>query len=81
MRKVPNSSGLICTLRGTWPLWAMALAFVADIFFATYSLTKEFSGPGIAVLLAAGIVGGALVRLLARENLVAVLFALIVVVE
>jgi hypothetical protein len=81
MRKVPYSSGLIRTLRGTWTLWAMALAFVAGVFFASYSLTKGSNALGIAVLLAAGIVGGAFVRLLARENLVAVLFALIVVVE
>lgn len=81
MRRAPNLAGLIRTVRSTWSLWAMALAFVAGIFFAFYSLTKGANALIIAVLLAAGIVGGALVRLLARENLVAVLFALIVVVE
>lgn len=74
-------SGLTRTLRGTWTLWAVALAFAAGVFFASYAMTEGSNALGIAVLLAAGIVGGAFVRLLARENLVAVLFALIVVVE
>lgn len=81
MRKVRNPPGLIRTVPSTWSLWVMVLAFVAGIFFASYSLTRGSNALVIAVLLAAGIVGGALVRLLARENLVAVLFALIVVVE
>lgn len=68
-------------MRGTWTLWAMVLAFVGGVFFSTYSLTKGSNGLGIAVLLAAGVAGGALVRALARENLVSVLFLLVVVVE
>jgi CHASE2 domain-containing sensor protein len=59
----------------------MALTFAAGIFFTTFSLTGGSNGAEIAVLLAAGIVGGALVRALVRENLVAVIFALIVVAE
>ncbi|TLM83228.1 hypothetical protein [Pseudarthrobacter sp. NamE5] len=81
MRKAPNWSGIIRTVRGTWALWAMALAFAAGIFFTTFSLTGGSHGVEIAVLLAAGITGGALVRALVRENLVGVLFVLVVVAE
>jgi CHASE2 domain-containing sensor protein len=59
----------------------MVLAFAAGIFFTTFSLTSGVHGVEIAVLLGAGIVGGALVRALVRENLVAVIFVLVVVAE
>jgi hypothetical protein len=81
VRKEPNSSDLIRTARGTWTLWAMALAFAAGIFFTTFSLTSGAHGVEIAVLLVAGIVGATLVRALVRENLVSVIFALILVAE
>ena len=80
-RKVPNSSGIIRTVRGTWTLWLVALAFAAGIFVTTFTLTSGAYGVEIAVLLAAGMAGGALVRALARENLVAAIFALIIAAE
>ncbi|PNI08357.1 hypothetical protein CXX84_10505 [Arthrobacter sp. AFG7.2] len=59
----------------------MVPAFMGGVFFSTYLLTKGSYGLGIAVLLAAGVAGGALVRALAQENLVSVLFVLVVVAE
>lgn len=80
MRK-PNSLSFVRAVRGTWVLWAMVLAFAGGVFFSTYSLTKGSNGLGIAALLAVGVAGGAGVRALARENLVSILFVLVVVVE
>ncbi len=68
-------------MRGTWTLWAMVLVFVGGIYFTTYSLSEWSNGLEIAVLLAAGIISGALVRALPRENLVSVLFVLVLAME
>jgi hypothetical protein len=59
----------------------MALAFAAGIFFTTFLLTNGANGVEIAVLLVAGILGGALVRALVRENLVDILLVLVVLAE
>lgn len=60
---------------------ALALAFAIGIFVTTFSLTDGSDGVEIVALVVVGLAGGGLVRGLARENLVAVFFIVLVVGE
>jgi hypothetical protein len=81
MKDTQRASSLLRFLRVAWKLWVMALGFAAGIFFSALSLTNGSHAVGILVLIILGLAGGCLVRALARENLVAVLFVILVVGE
>ena len=76
-----SSSSLFRFVRGTWTLLTMALAFAIGIFFAVFSLNSGSNGVEIAALIVLGLAGGGSVRALVRENLVAVVFIVLVVAE
>ncbi|WP_345147582.1 hypothetical protein [Arthrobacter ginkgonis] len=59
----------------------MALVFATGIFFSALSLRNGSNGVEIVALLLLGLAGGGLVRGLVRENLVAVVFIVLVVGE
>jgi hypothetical protein len=76
-----SSSSLIRFVRGTWTLLAMALVFAIGSFFSVFSLNNGSNGVEIVTLVVLGLAGGGLVRGLVRENLVAVVFIVLVVGE
>lgn len=76
-----SSSSLFRFVRGTWTLLAMALAFAIGIFFTGFSLNNGSNGVEIVALIVLGLAGGGSVRALVRENLVAVVFIVLVVGE
>lgn len=59
----------------------MGLVFVVGILLSTLSLTEGAHGLEIGLLLAAGIVGGGLIRGLIRERWVAIILVLVVAAE
>lgn len=81
MRDVQGSSQLIRFVRGTWALLALALVFAVGIFFSAFSLHNGSHAVEIAALLILGLAGGGLIRVLVRENLLAVVFVILLVGE
>ncbi|WP_461173929.1 hypothetical protein M1D93_04210 [Arthrobacter sp. Z1-9] len=65
--------------RAAWSIWAIALVFAVGIFFSTFSLTGGSNGVEIGMLLAAGVLGGGLIRGFLRESWVTIVLVLVVV--
>lgn len=76
-----NSSSFFRFFRAAWALWVMALVFAVGIFVSTFSLTGGSDGLEIGILLAAGMLGGGLIRALVRESWVTIILVLVVVGE
>ena len=81
MRDAQGLPQLIRVVRGAWTLLALALVFAIGIFFSTFSLHNGSNGVEIAALLVLGLAGGGLIRGLVRENLVTVVFIVLLVGE
>jgi hypothetical protein len=81
MRDAQGLPQLIRFARGAWTLLAMALLFAIGVFFSALSLRNGSDGVEIAALLFLGLAGGGLVRGLVRENLVTVVFIVLIVGE
>jgi hypothetical protein len=76
-----DSSSVFRFFRAAWSIWAIALAFAVGIYLSTFSLTGGSNGVEIGMLLAAGILGGGLIRGFLRESWVTIVLVLVVVAE
>lgn len=81
MKDTQSSSSFIRFLQGAWSLLALALVFAIGVFFAVFSLNSGSNAVEIVALIILGLAGGGTVRALVRENLVAVVFIVMVVGE
>jgi hypothetical protein len=81
MKDMHNSSSLLHLLRASWAFWAVGLVFAVGTFLSLFSLTEGAHGLEIGLLIAAGIVGGGLIRGLVRERWVVIILVLVVAAE
>lgn len=81
MEDMQKSASFFHFLRAAWVIWAMGLVFAAGIFLSAISLTEGAHGLEVVILLAAGILGGGLVRGLIRARWVTIILILVVALE